>query len=613
MMTQDQIKQWRAQAGITPISKPISTATQSAGDRISALKAGTYGQTTSQKPSLLKEVGSATYDTAKNIISNAVSGVKQIGTGIGQLGEGIYKGTIQGKPEGADTSIRGALNVTGGVFNTGFSPGSGVVQTLNERTGTPTSDTFGTAVEKGLGADVQHGGNKNGIIEALSNNPVLQKFAVEHPNAEEVFSNILSTVLGATALEKGSEIAPKSKTDLYTSTLENLKSSGGDINRAIEAGDVPLDQIYKPDGAFTRPRAEQAVGDIIGKMNQYEKGLGNKFAMENLNLEDIRPADLTQKATSFFESNAGKPNALAETVASGASAVSEKAGELATKVKEKITGTPEGNALSQKAKDLESLRQKISPKPTIKEAKLATEQGRLVKGKEPGLVTRGTPDQVLVSPQQFKSIQTIDRLIPDHANLSEPDLVMSLKEKIGETADQLKPEMKAVKIKPETVQKITDEWTAIKKAQRNNAYTPSDVNVKKLQADFETRLKKSKGGSMNDLWETRQAYDDSVPDNVKRANEISSESLQAKKEIWLENRRILTDAINDPDNGLGETSRKAFSDMTDMYEAKNGIISKAKIETKPKPSKARQIINRHPIIKAGVKAAGFGTGIHLLP
>ncbi len=251
---------------------------------------------------------------------------------------------------------------------------------------------------------------------------------------------------------------------------------------------------------------------------------------------------------------------------------------------------------AEKATDLQSLKEKISPKPTVKEARLATEQGRLVKGKEPTLL---------------KSVQTVDRLIPEHAKMSEPELYTAIKEKIGETAEALKPEMKKVAIKEETVQRISDEWKKAKKQQAENAYTPSDVNLKKLQTDFETRLKKSKSGTMNDLWETRQAYDDSVPDNVKRASDLSSESLQAKKDIWLQNRRILSDAINDVENGLGETSRKPFSDMRDMYDAKNGILSKAKIETKVKPSKIKGVL-KHPAVKAAGEAIGIGTGLNLI-
>lgn len=270
-----------------------------------------------------------------------------------------------------------------------------------------------------------------------------------------------------------------------------------------------------------------------------------------------------------------------------------------------------GEALTPKpdvAGDLQKISEKIMPKPTVREAKLATEQGRLFKGKAPGLFTEGGPDKVAMTEQQAASGRTVYRLIPDAAKMSDPDLVFSINEKVGQISRDLKPEMQKVPVSKTTVGNITKEWESVKAAQKEDAYIPSDVNVKKLQADFEKRLQNSKSGSMNDLWETRQAYDDSVPDSVKNANQMSSESLQAKKDIWLQNRRVLTNAINDTESGLGDTSKNAFKDMRDLYEAKNGILSKAKIETTGALSKIQQFgkSKTGKVIKTAAKVAGAG-------
>ena len=85
--------------------------------------------------------------------------------------------------------------------------------------------------------------------------------------------------------------------------------------------------------------------------------------------------------------------------------------------------------------------------------------------------------------------------------------------------------------------------------------------------------------------------------------------------MWLENRRILSNAINNSENGLGETSRSAFSDMKDMYEGRNGILSKAKIDTKGAPSGLKTFMDSGvgKATKAAVKGAGMASGLHLLP
>ncbi len=162
--------------------------------------------------------------------------------------------------------------------------------------------------------------------------------------------------------------------------------------------------------------------------------------------------------------------------------------------------------------------------------------------------------------------------------------------------------MQATPIQEETVQKITDDWSALKTAQKADAYLPDNVNVDKLQADFEQRLQKSANENMNDLWDTRKAYDASVPSNVKSATDMSSDALQAKKQIWIQNRQILSDAINDTQNGMGATSQDAFKEMNSMYDAQKGILSKAKVVSGKAPSKLSTIksaIKEHPVISTG--------------
>lgn len=79
----------------------------------------------------------------------------------------------------------------------------------------------------------------------------------------------------------------------------------------------------------------------------------------------------------------------------------------------------------------------------------------------------------------------------------------------------------------------------------------------------------------------------------------------------MQNRSILRNAINDSESGLGKTSRQAFSDMKDMYEAQNGIMTKAKVDTKLAPSKVSQALNSRTgkIVKGVVK---YGVGAELV-
>lgn len=260
--------------------------------------------------------------------------------------------------------------------------------------------------------------------------------------------------------------------------------------------------------------------------------------------------------------------------------------------------------------DLEKIADTIKPKPTAKEAKLALSQGRLHAGSEPGMFTDGTEAKIATSPQQANSARTISRLIPDAANMDETTLHGALGDKVTEIATNLKPEMEKTPISPNILEKINSDIKDLKAQHMEDAPATEEPNVAKRQAQFEKLLKKSGSETMNDLWETAKKYDSDIKENVKTANELSSESLQLQKQEWLDRRAILRDAINNGAEGMGETSKQAFSDMRDMYEAQNAIATKASdILKEVKPSKAGQYFKDHPTQKAILKVgAGVTVG-----
>lgn len=271
-------------------------------------------------------------------------------------------------------------------------------------------------------------------------------------------------------------------------------------------------------------------------------------------------------------------------------------GQVVDKTKSTVNALVENRQVGKLKNELLKVEEKITPKPTVKEAKLAQSQGRLVKGKDPTLLRGGTPDVVIPTDKTLRASETIVREIPNASKLKDPELYTALEGRTKQIAENLKPEMQKVSIKPETVEQITTKWENLKTKQASDPYLSRDVDITKLQEDFEFRLQNSKAGTMDDLWDTAKAYDDSVPSNVKSANELSSESLQNKKEIWLQNRAILRDAINDTENGMGEASRQPFKDMHDMYNAKESLQTKAKIETRTKASLVKQWIKKNPWI-----------------
>jgi hypothetical protein len=237
----------------------------------------------------------------------------------------------------------------------------------------------------------------------------------------------------------------------------------------------------------------------------------------------------------------------------------------------------------QKAEEMSTIQDTISPKTTVKEARLAESQGRLVKGKPASFWKSQTADEILPSAKVQKATETIQREIPGASKMNEPQLYDALDKKTSEIAQNLKPEMQKTPVGGSVQSKMQSDWTTMKAQQVKDPYMSKNVNIKKLQADFAERLDniltKTKNPTLDDLWQERINYDTSVPKPVKEATSLSGDDLMTKKNIWLQQRRILNNAINDASSGMGKTSQQAFSDMTDMYSSQQNILTKAKVQT----------------------------------
>ncbi len=331
----------------------------------------------------------------------------------------------------------------------------------------------------------------------------------------------------------------------------------------------------------SHPQIAQAFDKLAPKVQEAVAPKLQDFAQKHPNATGLMGDILNTAllAVGGGEAEAPVKEALTKDALAGTKeAITKAPGEIKGAIKGKLADVAE-------TKKTAKIQEAISPKPTVKEAKLAQKQGRLVKGREPSIFRSGTEDTINPSKETLRATETIKRLIPDADKLNSTELYTKLDETVEKTAENLKPELQKVKIEPKTVEKINSDWSEVKKSQIKNADASDMANVKKRQANFETFLQKSKSDNINDLWEARKEYDSSIPENVKNANQMSPENLQNKRSEWLENRAVLNDAINESD--VGTASKQAFQDMNDMYNAKEGILSKSKVEG-AKPSKMMQ-------------------------
>lgn len=268
-----------------------------------------------------------------------------------------------------------------------------------------------------------------------------------------------------------------------------------------------------------------------------------------------------------------------------------------------------GKQIATQAKQDIKLAKTISPEFTTKEARLAQTQGRFFEGKPATLIKSSTPDQIATTDKVFNAVQTIKKEIPNAHKLTPSDLYTTLKSNIADKSNKLKPILKKIPIKDESVQKINTRWETLKKAQLEAVDATDETNVLKLQKQFEEKLMKTGSKTYDDLWEARKAYDESIPSQVKRANSMSPMQLQLRKDIWLQNRAILNDVIGDAGNSMGESTKIVFNKMSDLYEAMNNLLAKTKAKKTIEPSKVKQLIKKHPTASTLIGGAVGGGAI----
>ncbi len=224
------------------------------------------------------------------------------------------------------------------------------------------------------------------------------------------------------------------------------QSSGGVFQQAQQSQQAqvgtlpkpPMPILTNPQGGFGTALKDIAVGagkDLIGTARDTAgllQGLG-KGALGAIGLPTqgagIKSIDNStpegQGVSQMLESKS-----RGEQTGKVLSAVTQMAAPFAGGNAEKLIAKGkslyEGFQASREAKATEEATNKvtemISPKATVKEAKLAQTQGRFVEGKSPTLFKAGTADTITPSQKTLSAVDTITKNIPGASKMTEDQL-----------------------------------------------------------------------------------------------------------------------------------------------------------------------------------------------
>lgn len=93
---------------------------------------------------------------------------------------------------------------------------------------------------------------------------------------------------------------PKPTQTQIDSTKQRISTSGHDYDAMIQSGTVPKESVFKPDGALQPKIMEHVISDIAGKLNNFKKGLGERYT-STVNTTNPTVANLQQQAIALVE------------------------------------------------------------------------------------------------------------------------------------------------------------------------------------------------------------------------------------------------------------------------------------------------------------------------
>lgn len=325
-----------------------------------------------------------------------------------------------------------------------------------------------------------------------------------------------------------------------------------------------------------------------------------------------------------------------------AAAQNKSAGQIATQAGEtgllSAGGGIAGQALAEGATALsgnsafQNLINKISPKLTKAVGQQAFAEGRVTQS-TPSILFGTKPDVIDTPDDVFRQGATITRLIPNEASMSTTELASTLKTQTDSMAQALSPQLKQVPINKAITGDIFSNARAVNEQLVADADATEEANVLKRQKNFDGYLNKLQWdvqdpitGQMqsptpknaDDLWEVAKDYDASVPQAVKSATPTQEKLYQQKLE-WLQRRQVFRNALITIGKDLPTSVGQTFSDMHDMYDARQTMIKNYTPQTKGTPGlvqKATGYTARQVGTGLGIAAGAGGLGglvSHLLP
>ena len=245
----------------------------------------------------------------------------------------------------------------------------------------------------------------------------------------------------------------------------------------------------------------------------------------------------------------------------------------------------------------------LSPKLTTKEKGRAISEGRVTAGKSVPFLGKFA-DQI-DAPDNIKRLVDI---IETDLKIKADDTVFTIRPKlaaaVADLSEELKPKLSAIELKKDLITDLKKRSAAFAKEQAEDPEFLAFAGSSKAQKNFLNFVEElgKEGKTYQDVWDARKAYDKTVSKSVKEAIDgQSAPSTVLQRDIWLQNRSLLNNAIEELGDGVGRDVRNSFEKMKYYYEGLQNIERKADVD-----QKGSFVINKSDIITGAATTAGLG-------
>lgn len=266
-------------------------------------------------------------------------------------------------------------------------------------------------------------------------------------------------------------------------------------------------------------------------------------------------------------------------------------------------------------KDVTPIQEMFTASGTKKVKDQAFREGRVVVG-EKGVLTGEKADFVIPSAKEVNTAKVVEKYLGK--DIAKKDVSFAHKavgDQIEVIAKDLAPELKAIKADKNSVKSLKTKQKKLAKEQLDDPIAAQyEKSAEKAQAQFEkviNRLEdkaKKNELSLDDLWQARKDYDLGVKSRIKTAPDTAESQVLMQKDIWLENRSLLNDMLDEQAKKLGTDVKEAFSDMNALYNGQSILETNFKFQAKDKPG----FIGKQLGGVIGTKGAIAGAGLSAL-